>query len=128
MNSNPHNAPEAANAVDPEPVQVRVSSFQKIRNVARLLWLAPPVLAIPAFFAVREYVPDLNRGSIGDGFRKLNVFLGVVGTLLWVCWGSAFLLTCLHDVRLIPKSRLWTWLAVFVVLVLITIIVVACGA
>lgn len=93
----------------------------KLRIVARCLWITPFIVSIPTFFVVAESIPDMNRGSIGDGFRKLNVFLAVMGTLASICWGLAFLLTICHDIRLIPKSRILVWLAVFTTLIALAI-------
>lgn len=121
VDSNPYVAPqeEQNNVAGLEPRADRW--FAKLRIVARCLWIAPLIIAIPTFFVAAESIPDMNRGSIGDGFRKLNVFLAVMGPLVSICWGLAFLLTICHDIRLIPKSRILVWLAVFTLLIALAI-------
>ena len=121
MNSNPYVAPQQEQNYVSELEPRSGRWFAKLRIVARCLWIAPFIIAIPTFFVVAESIPDMNRGSIGDGFRKLNVFLAVMGPLSSICWGLALLLTICHDIRLIPKSRILVWLAVFATLIALAI-------
>ena len=60
-----------------------------LTRLARLLFWTPVVLAVPVFYFVGHAVPDLNHGSIGDGFRRLNVFVSAVFPVGAVCWLSA---------------------------------------
>ena len=58
----------------------------------------------------------MNDGSIGDGFRKLNVYLDVMFPATIVCWATAFLLILKRDLPALPRSRFIAWFAVFVLL------------
>ncbi len=66
-------------------------------------------------------IADLNNGSIGDGFRKLNVFLSVIIPLSCACWSIALLITGVLDLPLIPTSRLRFWGLAFAFVVILTI-------
>ncbi len=125
MTTNPYTASDESDPVDRNLSSRQNRALEVIRNIVRLLWIAPLVFAIPAYFVVSEFIPDLNRASIGDGFRKLNVFLAVMGPLAILCWAFALLLTFLRDIKQIPKSRLWIWLTVFVMLIVLVMIVAA---
>ena len=117
--------------VDPVPMQ-SVSQTQstkqaRLRRIARILGWSPFLIAVPTFFIVAELIPDRNRGSIADGFRKLNVFFSVILPVAGCCWVAAILITARLDLPTIPRSRLVRWLALFVSLFVLTLILVAFG-
>lgn len=123
VDANPYVAPpeDRKNVAGLEPRAGRW--FAKLLVIARCLWLAPFIIAIPAFLVVAESIPDMNQSSIGDGFRKLNVYLAVMVPFISICWGLAFLLTIYNDIRLISKSRILIWLTVFALLIALAITV-----
>jgi|GEM_PF-3376324 hypothetical protein len=108
---------------DPAPgVQPnRTKGYVLLRRIARIMWWTPIVCLPIAFIAIQQFVPDLNRNSIGDGFRKLNVFFGVIGPLAVTCWGIAFAITAYLDFWLISNRRLRYWGLVFLLLVLLVL-------
>lgn len=125
MTHNPFEKPYA-DSVPMDPVnQTRATRQVRLRRIARILGWSPFLTAIPVFFIVAELIPDRNHGSIADGFRKLNVFLTVMLPVAGCCWVTAILLTAWLDVPSIPRSRSIQWLAVFVSLIVLTIILVA---
>jgi hypothetical protein len=83
--------------------------------IAILFW-SPLVAAIPVFVLIREWVPSVNDGSIDDGFRKLNVYLGVMFPIFVVYWATAFSVILKRDLPAIPRSRFIAWFTVFVLL------------
>jgi hypothetical protein len=85
-------------------------------TLVKILICTPVLAAIPVFFIVGESIPDLNGGSIGDGFRRLNVFLNVVFPVTAVCWGAAFLISFVGDLR---KGRLGSMALLIGVLLLV---------
>ena len=68
-------------------------------TLVRILFWTPIAAAVPAFFIIRDAVPDLNRNSIGDGFRKLNVFVDAFAPVVGVCWALAILVASLRAAR-----------------------------
>jgi hypothetical protein len=83
--------------------------------IAILFW-SPLVAAIPVLVLIREWVPSMNGGSIGDGFRKLNVYLSVMAPITIVCWTAAFAIILKRDLPAIPRSRFIAWFIVSVLL------------
>ncbi len=84
-------------------------------------------LLLPQLFSLWRNLPDMTRGSIGDGFRKLNVFLAVNGTARINLLGTAFLLTICTTLDGFPKPRILVWLAVFVLIAFaITLAILDC--
>ncbi len=86
------------------------------------MWWTPIVCLPIAFISIQQFVPDLNGNSIGDGFRKLNVFLDVVVPLAVTCWSIAFSITAYLDFGLIPYRRMRYWGLAFVLLVLLVLV------
>ena len=95
-----------------------------LRGIAKLLFVAPLVITVPVFLVVRNNAPDLNHGSIGDGFRKLNMALSVWLPIALGCWAIALTITAVVDLPSIPRTRMWGWLAVFVAIALLTLALV----
>ena len=91
------------------------------RRLARLLFWTPLLCVAPVFFYVGENVPDLNRGSIADGFRKLSAAVSTLAPLAAVCWILAVALAAFVDVPAIPKQRWIIWMAIFVGMIFITL-------
>jgi hypothetical protein len=98
-----------------------LSRNQRMRRLAKILWSAPFVICPIIFVIVSYTVADLNNGSIGDGFRKLNTFLSVLIPLSCACWSVALLITGVLDLPLIPTSRLRFWGLAFAFVVVVTI-------
>ena len=80
------------------------------------MWWTPIVACPIVIVVIQHWIPDLNRNSIGDGFRKMNVMASVIVPLGIVSWGLAFAITAYMDYRLIPSRRLRYWALVFVLL------------
>lgn len=85
-------------------------------RLARLLFWTPILLAVPVFFFVGDTVPDLNRGSIGDGFRKLNVLFSAMIPIFAICWFASIAMITYVELPRVPKIRLLILLGVLVVL------------
>lgn len=99
-----------------KPDAIGESKPHSLKRIATILFWFPLILLVPVFYIVSERIPDRNHGSIGDGFRKLNILLEVIFPVMGVCWGLALLLTAIVDVPQVPKSRGWIWLAVITAL------------
>lgn len=119
LNSNPFDSPRAAEPTKDSLNDRNGRSRRVQQRTVRVLWIAPFLIAVPVFFAVAELIPDQSDGSIGDGFRKMKVYLGVVGPITICCWGPALLLAALNDIPLIPRSRWFAWLIVIAMLIAI---------
>ncbi len=95
-----------------------------LTRLAIFLFWTPVVLAVPVFYFVGYTVPDLNHGSISDGFRRLNVFVSAVFPVGAVCWLAALAIVVHVGLPQGPKSRsmsclgLLIFLAVLVVMLL----------
>lgn len=88
-------------------------------RLAKLLFWTPILIAVPAFFIVGNTVPDLNHGSIGDGFRRLNVYLSAMIPVFAICWFAAIVMITYVELPIVPQSRLLIWLGVLIALVLL---------
>ena len=125
LKRNPYAAPDENEPEDRTLEFGKPSGFDALRKIARLLWIAPLLVAIPVFYSVREFFPNSNDVGIANGFRKFNIFLSIVGPLALLCWFVAFLFTLIHDLRLIQKSRWQAWLVVFLVIMGLVIAIVS---
>lgn len=122
--SNPYDSPPDC----PPPTGSQGDGWQRniaiLQRITRILWLAPIVLLVPTLIVVRKMTPVLNHGSIGDGFRILNVFFSGMLPITFGCWGVALLMTALMEIRSIPRSRLLMWFAAIVFLITIVVVLV----
>lgn len=102
--------------MQPSEPSNRVCGQSALRRIACLLWWTPIAACPIIVLAIQYWIPDLNRNSIGDGFRKMNVMASVSVPLGIVSWSLAFAITAYLDYRLIPSPRLRYWILALVFL------------
>ena len=95
----------------PGGIDVKAAREQRLYRLVKLLFWMPIVIFVPVFLLVRDTVPDMNHGSIGDGFRKLNIFFSAMFPVGALCWLSALGILTYIELPKVPKSRLLIWLA-----------------
>ena len=86
---------------------------RRYRLAKRLFWL-PIIVLIPVFIIVGETIPNVNHGSIGDGFRRLNVFLAIMFRIFALCWVLALSVITSIELPKVPKTRLLILLILFI--------------
>lgn len=107
-----------------EPQIGDLQKADRLRRLAKLLFWLPIVLAPIVLLALSRIVPDLNGNSIGDGFRKLNVWFSAGLPVVAGCWITAFAIQAYLDLRRMHSQRLRAW---GVVLVLLASLIAVCA-
>lgn len=100
----------------PDGLDVNAAKEQRLYRLAKLLFWMPIVIFVPVFMLVRDTVPDMNGGSIGDGFRKLNILASAMFPVGALCWFSALGIVGYIELPKVPKSRWLIWLALLMFL------------